>query len=62
MKLSDLKAGDTIIADDGFTCMHAGPKRVQSDDAGLYVKCREGRHYLDGQENEAGELVGLSCA
>lgn len=60
MKLNDLKAGDTIIADGGFTCMKAGEKIVEADDAGLYVKCRSGHHYLDGQEAEDGELIGLS--
>jgi hypothetical protein len=61
MKLSDLKPGDTVIADAGFTCMAAGPKIVESDDGrGLYVRCRRGRHYLDGQETDDDELVGLS--
>ena len=62
MKLTDIQPGDTIIADGGFTCMRAGPTVVQADNAGLYVKCSEGRHYLDGQEDEAGELIGLSAA
>lgn len=62
-KLSDLKPGDAVIADDGFTCMKAGPKTVQSGDNGvLYVPCDEGRHYLFGQASLADNdtLVGLS--
>ena len=70
MKLSDLKEGDTVLVDGGFTCMKAGIKVVQEDttrgfyvdktkDKGFYVSCSAGRHYLDGQEDEAGELVGI---
>lgn len=70
MKLSDIGAGEMIAVDGGFTCMPAAANRlVLADDAGrLYVSCRGARnsgalserHYLDGQEDEAGELVGLS--
>lgn len=60
MKLDELRVGDTVITDGGFTCMKAGPRKVHRDSDGLYIRCRDGRHYLDGQEDEAGELVGLS--
>jgi hypothetical protein len=59
IKLSDLKAGDTIIADEGFTCMEAGPKKIHAADDGLYIRCEHGRHYLAGQLNDDGTLVGL---
>jgi hypothetical protein len=59
IKLSDLKAGDTIIADGGFTCMEAGPKKVYAADDGLHVLCNKGRHYLEGQLDDDGTLVGL---
>lgn len=60
MKLDEVKAGDTIIADGGFPCMR-GAKVVEADDKGLFVPCDEGKHYLDGQEDAPGaELVGLS--
>lgn len=70
MKLSDLKAGETVIIDGGFPCMPAGPAIVQEDEAGhLYIYCNGGnptaqlaeRHYLDSQEDEPnGDLVGIS--
>ena len=62
MKLDELKVGDTVITDGGFTCMKASPRKVHEDNEGLYIRCRDGRHYLDGQEDEDGELVGLSRA
>ena len=61
LQLKDLEVGDTIIADAGFTCMPAGPKTVCDNDKGeLFVHCGEGRHFLDGQENENGDLIGIS--
>lgn len=60
MKLADLKPMDTVIVDDGFTCMKGGTMRtVFEGKHGLYVTCAEGEHYLDGQEDEDGELVGI---
>lgn len=63
MRLSDVHVGDTVIIDDGFDCMAAGPRRVEEDADGFYVSCSYGvgRHYLDGQEDELGELVGVSA-
>ncbi len=60
MKLDDLKAGDTITLDGGFTCIPAGLVVVEEDKDGKFFKCHEGKHYLDGQEDEAGHLVGIS--
>lgn len=61
MKLTDLWEGMVVVVDDEFTCMRAGHKRVHRDDEGeFYLTCSEGRHYLDGQENEDGELSGIS--
>ena len=61
MKLSDLKAGDIVTIDSGFTCMKAGNHLVHSDVHGqLFLKCDDGRHYLDGQEDfDTGELIGI---
>lgn len=61
VKLSDVKAGNYLIADGGFTCMPAGPKLVCADnDGGLYVCCAEGQHGLEGQLGEDGDsLIGL---
>jgi hypothetical protein len=61
MKLSELKAGDVLIADDGFTCLRAGPHTVEASENGLFIKCDVGRHFLTAQEDrETGELVGFS--
>lgn len=62
MKLSDLKAGDIVQTDDGFTCLPEGQHRVEADDEGeLYIHCSDGKHFLSGQEDEeTGELIGLS--
>ena len=62
MKLSDLSAGDTIVLDGGFTCCEAGEVTVHEDDLhDLYFECEHGRHYLDGQEDDDGNLVSISA-
>lgn len=59
-KLKDLKAGDALIADGGFTCMEKGKEYVVKEaTTGLFVECEEGEHYLIGQRNHAGECVGF---
>jgi hypothetical protein len=59
-----LKAGDILVADNGFTCIPPGtPKKVQSDDGGLFVRCCDGNHYLAGQTPEMepeGEVSGFT--
>lgn len=63
--------GTILIADDGFTCMkdHSehkvfrdhkdlcsfGIQPPMNSRSRLYVRCKEGRHHLDGQECDAGE-------
>lgn len=59
-KLSELKPGDHVLADDGFTCgMNGKTLEVSQDDHGLYVPCNEGKHHLDGQADDGDHLVGL---
>lgn len=61
VKLTEIRAGDILVADAGFTCMSAGEKLVQADRYGeLYISCSSGRHYLNGQLNDSGQLVGLT--
>lgn len=61
MKLTDLKDGDFILCDNGFTCLEQGRHTVKSDEQGdLYIDCAMGYHYLDGQENEDGDLIGIA--
>lgn len=64
MKLSDLKPGDRLT---GFRFWECVPERavrvVQQDEVGLFVECKEGHHYLDGQQDEAGgELCNVGWA
>ena len=60
-KLADVKHGDTLIADAGFTCLDAGQHEVKTDATGaFYVDCADGSHYLSGQKDQAGNLVGMS--
>lgn len=79
MKMSDLKAGDFVVLDNGFTCRGPGEAEIKADSHGLYFDCcaadeeahEQGtdaqvdparmtdRHYLDGQEDDGGELVGM---
>lgn len=61
MKLNDLKAGDAVAIDEGFTCMYAGIRIVQQDANGdLFIYCAWGRHYFDSQKDETKELIGIS--
>jgi len=62
VKLDDLKPGDVITLDSGFTCHEAGNAQVESDTDGAYFICANGRHYLDGQEGADGYLVGITKA
>lgn len=74
MLLSEVKVGDRLIADGGFTCLEEGRVcEVKVDaDGDLYVDCQGslvdvpvvgGRyvhpHLLSGQEDEDGTLIGL---
>ena len=63
-KLSEIKPGDKLIADGGFTCLDEDEVvEVAKDEEGfLYVPCRDGQHHLDGQEGENGEVIGLRRA
>lgn len=66
MKISDVNPGDFVKTDNGFTCMSEGEiKKVQKDNVGLFIECKEGKHYLDGQIDDDEEtligLIGLVC-
>jgi len=60
MKLENLKAGDTVILDGGFTCVDAGPTVLYSEDGDLYFMCKEGGHMVAGQIGHDDHLVGIS--
>lgn len=63
-KADEVHAGDTLIADGGFTCIRGGARlTVHADSEGhLYVECDEGSHDLAGQLTEADTLIGLMKA
>lgn len=62
-KISEVKKGDTLIADNRFDCLSAGERIVKERDGGLFVVCSMGCHWLDGQVDDwkdgDGKLVGL---
>lgn len=60
-RLSGLKVGDKVLVDDGFTCMKPWSRhRVQKGPSGdLFIPCRHGQHYLDGQLKGKDSLVGV---
>lgn len=59
---SEVTAGTTLTADGGFTCIKPNAElAVHADDTGeLFVPCRAGRHYLDGQLDEDDRYTGLT--
>lgn len=62
MRMEDLQAGVNIKLDEGFTCVKAGLHKVHLDAHGYFFLCDQGKHYLDGQEDENGNLVGVEDA
>lgn len=58
-KISEVKAGTRLVTDAGFTCLRRNVRRlVRKDELGLYIKCSEGNHYLDGQA-QGRHYIGL---
>lgn len=53
--------GMVVQVDDGFTCIGKWQDReIQKDADGLWIKCRSGRHYMDGQLSDDGKTyVGV---
>lgn len=63
VRLSELAAGQDVLVDADFTCIKPWSRlTVSADETGaLFIRCREGRHYLDGQIGDDGDtLVGLA--
>ena len=58
-KLSDLKKGDPIELDDGFTCLFVQQTPVFEQETGLYFPCNHGMHFLKGQDDGDGYCVGV---
>lgn len=61
-KLNEIKTGDILIADGGFTCLREGQSCEAKHDEcdSLYIDCDEGQHRLDAQVDENDDLVGLA--
>lgn len=62
LMLKELKSGDVLIADGGFTCLKEGQEvTVQADDDGeLFFPCVNGRHWFNGQIDDEGAVIGLT--
>lgn len=58
---SSAKAGDWVETDGDFTCLEKGAiLQIQGGYGGLWIPCREDRHYLDGHLSEDGtHYIGL---
>lgn len=65
IKLDDVKPGDKLVCDAAFTCADPGfAYAVRRDEktGELFINCRSGRHYLDGQKQDDGTLAGMARA
>ena len=60
-KISELKAGDIIELDDGFTCAVAGQRVLKTTSRGLAFDCDEGEaaHAIDGQADDGEHCIGI---
>lgn len=59
-KLSEIKAGELIELDSGFTCARAGQIQVYARASGeLFFYCEDGTHLLLGQADDGEHLVGI---
>ena len=61
--LADVKVGDQVQGFEHWGCIPKNATRtVQSDALGIFLPCKKGKHYLDGQADESGVLVGMCRA
>jgi len=58
-KLSQLRAGEQVLLDKGFTCNCGGLTTIYEDTKGLYFNCDDGHHYLSGQADDGEHCVGV---
>ena len=64
-KMTDIQPGSVLVVTDAdFTCLTRGQLVTvcASDGNGLYVPCDRGCHYLEGQVDGVGNLIGLTLA
>lgn len=65
-RLSEVKEGDILCTDDGFPCMTENRHVVKRDHnpmkgtvSSLYITCKSGKHFLEGQADDGENLIGL---
>lgn len=60
-KLSQLKAGDKVELDTGFTCHEAGVVHLEQHqpEGPLFFKCADGWHNIEGQADDGEHCVGI---
>lgn len=63
-RMSQLKVGDKLECDGGFTCIpDKAIREVKMNNHGLYIDCEEEGHQLDGQlADDNDHLIGLFLA
>lgn len=55
-----VKAGCTCQVDGGFTCIAPYSfVEIKSDETGLYFDCKQGQHFLRGQDKNGSYYAGL---
>lgn len=61
MNIDDVRPGIRVKADGGFTCITPGAVlTIQVDEEGFpFVPCCEGGHWLNGQIDGNGNLIGF---
>lgn len=61
IKETEIREGDNLIADGGFSCMKEKTKSIVKKDENneLYVDCADGTHYLSGQRDGKGSIIGF---
>lgn len=63
MKYADLRPGDKLTNFEHWGCVpREATRTVREDNAGLYVLCCKGRHWLIGQVDDNGDLVNCDLA
>lgn len=62
VKYSSLREGMLLRFDDAFCCGIANTEQVVKKDGvgAYYVPCEAGHHFLDGQMDDDGFLVGIT--
>lgn len=61
-KLADLKEGDRVNVDSGFTCRRPGWATVRkiTRKGTPYIACRRGKHFLDGRCDDGIHCIGIT--